>query len=79
MAKTYDATPAQLALAWLLAQWEGIVPIPGTNSAANVELNVAAVDLALSAKDLAKLSEIFEIGAGAGARYMTTALKGVGL
>lgn len=79
MAKRYDATPAQLSLAWILAQWEGIVPIPGTNSAANVDLNVAAVDLAVSAKDMAKLNEIFAIGSGAGERYMPNALKGVGI
>jgi aryl-alcohol dehydrogenase-like predicted oxidoreductase len=79
MAKRYDASPAQLALAWILAQWEGIVPIPGTNNAKNVEQNVAAVDLNVGAKDIAKLNEIFAIGSGAGERYMPTALKGVGI
>ena len=79
MAKRYDASPAQLSLAWILAQWEGIVPIPGTNQAKNVEQNVAAVDLTLNAKDIAKLSEVFAIGAGAGERYMPNALKGVGI
>ncbi|HTD89165.1 MAG TPA: aldo/keto reductase [Burkholderiales bacterium] len=79
MAKSYDASPAQLALAWILAQWEGIVPIPGTNNAKNVEQNAAAVDLSVNAKDIAKLSEIFAIGAGAGERYMPNALKGVGI
>lgn len=79
VAKRYGASPAQLALAWILAQWEGIVPIPGTNNARNVEQNAAAVDLAIDAKDLARLSEVFEIGAGAGERYMPNALKGVGI
>jgi aryl-alcohol dehydrogenase-like predicted oxidoreductase len=79
MAKRYEISPAQLSLAWILAQWEGIVPIPGTNSAHNVEQNVAAVDLVLNAKDVAKLSEIFAVGAGAGERYMAGALKGVGI
>ena len=79
MARRYDASPAQLALAWILAQWEGIVPIPGTNSAKNVVQNAAAVDLTLNAKDVARLSEIFEIGTGAGERYMPNALKGVGI
>ncbi len=79
MAKRYDASPAQLSLAWILAQWEGIVPIPGTNQAKNVEQNIAAVDLTISAKDIAKLSEVFAIGAGAGERYMPNALKGVGI
>ncbi len=79
MAKRYDVSPAQLSLAWILAQWEGIVPIPGTNQAKNVEQNVAAVDLTINAKDIAKLSEVFAIGAGAGERYMPNALKGVGI
>ena len=79
MARRYDASPAQLSLAWILAQWEGIVPIPGTNSAKNVEQNMAAVDLVVSPKDIARLSEVFAIGAGAGERYMPNALKGVGI
>ncbi len=79
MAKRYDASPAQLALAWILAQWEGIVPIPGTNNPKNVEQNAAAVDLSVSAKDIARLSEVFAIGAGAGERYRSSALKGVGI
>ena len=79
MARRYDASPAQLSLAWILAQWEGIVPIPGTNSAKNVEQNMAAVDWVVSPKDIARLSEVFAIGAGAGERYMPNALKGVGI
>lgn len=79
MARRYDASAAQLSLAWILAQWEGVVPIPGTNNPKNVEDNVHAVDLVINAKDIARLSEIFEIGAGAGERYMPNALKGVGI
>ena len=79
MARRYDASPAQLSLAWILAQWDGIVPIPGTNNAKNVEQNAAAVDLSLDARDSARLSEVFAIGAGAGERYMVNALKGVGI
>ena len=79
MAKTYGATSAQVALAWMLAQWEGVVPIPGTNNAKNVELNVAAVDLVIDPKDIARLNEIFAFGAGAVERYMAGALKGVGI
>ncbi len=79
IATRYEASPAQVALAWLLAQWEGIVPIPGTNSAKNVEQNAAAVDLIIGAKDLARLSDIFAIGTGAGERYTPGALKGVGI
>ncbi len=79
MARRYDASPAQLALAWILAQWDGIVPIPGTNNAGNVEQNVAAVDLRIDAKDIARLNEVFAMGAGSGERYMANALKGVGI
>lgn len=73
------ATPAQIALAWLLAQGEDIVPIPGTNRVRNVELNAAAADLVVPESDLRRLSEIFSIGAGAGARYGAGTLKGVGI
>ena len=79
MAKRYGASAAQIALGWILAQWEGIVPIPGTNNARSVEDNMKAVDLVIDAKDLARLSDIFAIGSGAGERYMPNALKGVGI
>ncbi|MGE5525013.1 MAG: aldo/keto reductase [Rhodospirillaceae bacterium] len=79
IAKRNGASPAQVAIAWLLAQGEDIVPIPGTNHARNVEQNAAAVELALPAEDMARLSEVFAPGAGAGARYMPNVLKGVGL
>jgi len=72
-------TPAQLALAWLLAQGDDIVPIPGTNHVHNLDLNVAAVDIKLSKKDLTELSRIFAPGAGAGTRYSEAALKGMGI
>jgi aryl-alcohol dehydrogenase-like predicted oxidoreductase len=79
IAKKYAASPAQLAIAWLLAQGDDIVPIPGTNHVANVEENAAAAELQIDAVDLARLSEIFAPGAGAGARYPEHVLKGVGL
>lgn len=73
------ATPAQTALAWLLAQQDFIVPIPGTNRAANVELNARAAELELPAAARAELDDIFAIGAGAGTRYAPHLLKGMGL
>jgi aryl-alcohol dehydrogenase-like predicted oxidoreductase len=79
MAATKGVTSAQLALAWLLAQGEDIVPIPGTNHVSNLEQNVAAVDIVLSADELQRLSHVFAPGAGAGERYMANVLKGVGL
>jgi aryl-alcohol dehydrogenase-like predicted oxidoreductase len=79
MARGQGATAAQLALAWMLAQGEDIVPIPGTNHVKNLELNAAAVDIRLSGEKLARLSEIFAIGAGAGQRYHENVLKTVGI
>lgn len=79
IAREHDASPAQVALAWLLAQGEDVVPIPGTNHAANVVQNAAAVELVLEPAALARLSRKFAPGAGAGERYMPNALKGVGL
>lgn len=79
MARGQGVTAAQLALAWLLAQGEDIVPIPGTNQVKNVELNAAAADIRLSPEKVARLNEIFAIGAGAGKRYHDKVLKGVGI
>jgi aryl-alcohol dehydrogenase-like predicted oxidoreductase len=79
LAKRIDASPAQVALGWLLAQGEDVVPIAGTNHVANLEQNAAAAELRLAEADVRRLSEIFAYGAGAGERYMPNALKGVGL
>ncbi len=79
MAKAKGISSAQLALAWLLAQGENVIPIPGTNHVGNLEQNAAAVDIALMADEVKRLSDIFAPGAGAGERYMPTALKGVWL
>jgi aryl-alcohol dehydrogenase-like predicted oxidoreductase len=68
LAATKGATVAQLALAWLLAQGEHIVPIPGTRSLRRVEENIAAADLKLTDADLAAVQEILPTG-GFGARY----------
>ena len=62
-------TAAQLALAWVLAQGEHLVPIPGTRRLRTLEENVAAVDLELSAEDLARIEAVFPKGAAAGTRY----------
>ncbi|HEY4463211.1 MAG TPA: aldo/keto reductase, partial [Streptosporangiaceae bacterium] len=62
-------TPAQLALAWLLAQGEDIVPIPGTASIGHLEQNLAAAALTLSAGEVAALRDAFPPGAAAGPRY----------
>ena len=60
---------AQLALAWLLAQGEDIVPIFGTKRRTYLEENLKALEVVLSAEDLRRLHEIFPPGAAAGPRY----------
>lgn len=69
LAREKGCTPAQLALAWLLAQGEHIVPIPGTKKRERLQENLGAVDVELSASDLARLDELAPAGVAAGARY----------
>jgi aryl-alcohol dehydrogenase-like predicted oxidoreductase len=69
MAGEKGCTPAQLALAWTLAQGKDIVPIPGTKRRAYLEENIAAMDIELSADDLRRIDEIAPQGAAAGTRY----------
>ena len=61
--------PSQLALAWVMAQGDDIVPIPGTKRRKYLEENAAAADLNLSQEDLARLDEVFPANAAAGQRY----------
>jgi aryl-alcohol dehydrogenase-like predicted oxidoreductase len=62
-------TPSQLALAWVLAQGEDLVPIPGTRRVANLEENVGALDVTLSADELAAIEKVAPSGVAAGERY----------
>jgi aryl-alcohol dehydrogenase-like predicted oxidoreductase len=62
-------TAAQLALAWVLAQGETLVPIPGTRRIRTLEENAAAVDLVLTADDMARIEAVFPKGAASGHRY----------
>nr|WP_316626993.1 aldo/keto reductase [uncultured Brevundimonas sp.] len=66
-------TAAQLALAWVLAQGDDLVPIPGTRRVATLEQNAAAVDLVLSPDDLARIDAVFPKGAASGHRYAEAA------
>src|SRR5918912_2048053 len=70
-------TPAQLVLAWLLAQGKDIVPIPGTKRRQRVDENLAALEVKLTAQDVKRISEVAPPGAGAGPRYPVDALKRV--
>jgi len=69
LAAEKHCTPAQLALAWVLAQGEGIVPIPGTKRRKYLEENIGALDIQLTGKDLARIDEVAPKGAAAGPRY----------
>lgn len=69
IAKEKKCTPGQLALAWLLAQGEDIIPIPGTKRRKYLEENAAALDVKLSPDDLRRIDEVAPHGAAAGMRY----------
>jgi aryl-alcohol dehydrogenase-like predicted oxidoreductase len=69
IAKEKGCTPSQLALAWVLAQGEDIVPIPGTKRVKYLEENVGALDVELTEDDLRRIEEAFPKGATAGDRY----------
>ena len=63
-----DATSAQLALAWLMAQGNGIIPIPSNKTRKHLEENIKATEIQLTKEDLARLDNIFPPGAAAGPR-----------
>ena len=70
--------PGQLALAWLLAQGEDIVPIPGTKRRKYLEENAGAADVALTDEDLARIGEVMPRGSAAGERYPEEQMRAVG-
>jgi aryl-alcohol dehydrogenase-like predicted oxidoreductase len=69
LARGKGCTPSQLALAWLLAQGDGVVPIPGTSSVERLEENAGAVKVKLSKSDLVAIEAIAPKGAASGQRY----------
>ena len=69
IAQEKNATPSQIALAWLLHQGNDIVPIPGTKRRAYLEENAAAAEIELSYEVLARLAQAAPVGATSGARY----------
>jgi aryl-alcohol dehydrogenase-like predicted oxidoreductase len=77
LAESKDITPGQLALAWVLAQGDEIVPIPGTKRRTYLEENLAAADVSLSADDLARIDA--EVPAAAGDRYDPSGMASVEL
>lgn len=77
MAASKGCTPSQFALAWLLAQWESIVPIPGTKRRNYLEENMGAVSVSLTSADLAMIDEVAPIGIAKGNRYPDAAMNSV--
>ena len=77
LAREKGCSPAQLALAWLLAQGEDIVAIPGTKRKERVDHNLAALQVKLSRDDLKRISDAAPVGAGAGERYPAEGMKRV--
>lgn len=75
IARRKQCTPAQLALAWLLAQGEDIVPIPGTKQRRYLEENVGALDVELTSADLEEIEEVAPKGAAAGDRYHAAGMR----
>jgi aryl-alcohol dehydrogenase-like predicted oxidoreductase len=77
IAKAKECTPAQLVLAWVLAQGKDVVTIPGTKRKQRLDENVAALNVKLSPEDLKKISEAAPVGAAAGLRYPAENMKRV--
>jgi aryl-alcohol dehydrogenase-like predicted oxidoreductase len=77
IAKEKGCTPAQLALAWVLAQGDDIVPIPGTKRRKYLEQNVAALDVELTEADRQRIEELAPKGVASGTRYPEEAMRAV--
>ncbi|MBI3477017.1 MAG: aldo/keto reductase [Acidobacteria bacterium] len=69
MAREKECSPAQLALAWVLAQGDDVVPIPGTKRRKYLEENAGSLEIDLTIEDLRRLNEVFPLDAAAGLRY----------
>ena len=78
IARAKRCTPAQLALAWVLAQGSGIVPIPGTKRRKYLQENIGALDVDLTNEDLVRIDEIAPKDAFAGSRYPEAMMKLLG-
>src|SRR5205809_715967 len=77
LARAKQCTPSQLALAWVLAQGDDIVPIPGTKRVRYLEENAAAATITLSAAELEAIDAVFPKGAAAGDRYAAGGMAAV--
>ena len=79
VAEESKCTPAQVAIAWVLAQGDDIIPIPGTKRVSYLEENCGALDVTLSDDTLNKLREAFPFGVAAGERYGAGQMKRLGI
>ena len=79
MAREKGCSTAQLALAWVLAQGDDVVPIPGTKRIKYLDENIAALDVQLGAEDLRRLDEILPPGAASGERYHARGMESINL
>jgi aryl-alcohol dehydrogenase-like predicted oxidoreductase len=77
IARDKACTPAQLVLAWLLAQGQDVIPIPGTKRVSRLEENLGALDVELTAADIDRISAAVPVGAAAGTRYPEGGMRGV--
>jgi aryl-alcohol dehydrogenase-like predicted oxidoreductase len=77
IAREKNCTPAQLALAWVLAQGQDIVPIPGTKRRKYLEENVGAMEVELTEADLKRIDEVAPKGVAAGTRYPAAMMSSV--
>jgi len=75
IAKEKNCTPAQLALAWLLAQDPCVVPIPGTTNIQRLQENIMATTVKLEPKDLARIATVAPVGVAAGTRYDAAGMR----
>ena len=77
IAREKKCTPSQLALAWLLAQGDDIIPIPGTKRRKYLEENVGALKVKLTPEDLRRIDEVAPHGIAAGNRYPESMMAAV--
>jgi aryl-alcohol dehydrogenase-like predicted oxidoreductase len=79
LAETEGVSPTQLALAWVLAQGDDVVPIPGTKRRTYLEQNVSALEIELSSEDLVAIDEAVPRGSVAGDRYAAEQMSRINL
>jgi len=75
LAAAKGCTPSQAALAWVLAQGEDMLPIPGTTRRAHLEENLASLDITFTPEELVRINEIAPKGVASGERYPEMAMK----